>query len=193
MDSRKLMFKAFIILLGLIIVNNSLSLSLHTNNIILDLEIVGATSPGIFIPGPCPPGVQCTYDSAGALGIIFRLTYYGESQCNVSDILLWHVVYGFNFTGPLKIPPPTFLLLSYSSYEFIVKKPFVYGVPINIRIQTLQQGDFNYALTINPSISHITDWNPIFPTSSNTGITFSPIFFGLILIAIIIHRRIRNT
>ncbi|MHA1973427.1 MAG: hypothetical protein ACTSW1_10565 [Candidatus Hodarchaeales archaeon] len=188
MDSRKLITKVFTLLLCLIIVHKSLSLSIHSEDVILDLKILGATSPGVFIPGPCPPGVQCTYDSAGALGIVFRLTYHGESQCNVSDILLWHTVRGFNFTGPINISPPAFLLLTDTSYEFIVKKPFVYGAPIDIRIQTLQQGDFYYKLTVNSSISHITDWNPILPTSGNTGITFSPIIFGILLIVIFVRR-----
>ncbi len=175
------------LLFGLLLLS-SLSLNVKSDSAILDLKIVGATSRGIFIPGPCPPGVQCTYDSQGASGIVFRITYQGKNQCNVSDILIWHETYGFNFTGPLNISPPPFLLLSATSYEFIVNKSFVYGIPIEFRVQTLQQGEFFYSLTADSSISQITDWNPVYPTSENTGITFFPIAVGICLTVIFLRR-----
>ncbi len=188
MQSRKLVTKIIILLFCLTIVQTSLSLSVHSEQTILDLKIVGATSIGVFIPGPCPPGVQCTYDSQGVFGVVFRVTYQGESTCNISDIYLWQKVMGFYFTGPLNVSPPTYILNTDMRYEFIVKKNFVYGDPINVRIQTLKQGEFFYELTVASSISRITDWNPIVPTSKITGITFSPIIPG-ILVLIIFTRR----
>ena len=52
------------------------------------LQLIGCYNYAGLIPGPCPPGVHCTYDTHGYNHLVFRVTYWGEQPINISQITI---------------------------------------------------------------------------------------------------------
>lgn len=101
-----------------------------------------------FIPGPCPPGVQCTYDSQGYDELVFELKYTGNENVNITRIEIWQTLETYrtwNITTGKEIVIPSAQLSQGDKYYFKAEGLYAF---IKSGI-TYTQGPFYVKITIS--------------------------------------------
>jgi hypothetical protein len=192
-----LMITPLILLISL--VNSPFSLGVVKEDPIFSLGLIGARKGGGF-GGPCPPNLTepCTWDAYYVYDVYIRLTYNGDTSCNITKLVVWHQLHvkgiTYNHTGPLIIPNPSYLLDKGYFYEFIAIGSFYtqYDGNITVRVTTLTLGSFvlSTGYTMSERLSIIPDWEPNFPTEPLSFGT-NVLIFGF-LAFVVIQKRMRS-
>jgi len=164
---------------------------------LFSFEIIGYSGIEGLVGIPIPPNFNETLtpegDTYGYGELIFRITYKGISNCNVTKIHLWQEVtnfgYVYNYSGLEEIIPPLGIFyLEGQEYEFLVGSEiwpprFLIQSLINIRIYTEGEGDFFLSARLNSEIEELESWTTGLRTDSVISfVNLLPLIVGLVVI-----------
>jgi hypothetical protein len=173
MRGRKLTIWIISLAILFILFNNSTDgMSQDSESQSFKIDIIGARSWGFG--GPCPPNLTepCTWDAQLYHDLYVRLTYTGNTHCNITTIKVWHQIsykgITYNHTGPVNIPEPAYILKKGYFYEFDVQGVFYpqYLGNITVEVATLNLGRFiiTTGYKENVGVSIIASWVPQTPS-----------------------------
>jgi hypothetical protein len=136
------------------------------NNKMFEIEFVGYSNKG-FIPGPCPPGILCTYDYMGWWNIVLGIKYLGDSSITVTNIQVIQTLHVsgsyWNKSNSNQIISQNITISSGETYYFLAEGIYTLSVgdgivfPLHVRITDADENI--YWLYQDPPESHnaVTD------------------------------------